>query len=287
MKKIISLAMSAVIAATMLVMPSAAASKEWKTASEVVSEIKCGWNLANCMELYNPDNSQFDSRYKDFKLVCTYFTSPYDNVWNPSPICDFNTKGEAELVWETSSIESDSKLDYGCFSIAVWNNELKDKVKLNVEITKAIYVTDTGKSYDLNNAVGKYNTSVSNGLSGELCLTGVDIFKKTADVKKGTIKINAKITNIDDAVAAYSKEQYYEYLWGSEALASEGLIDKIREKGFSAVRIPVTYTNFTDPETFAVDEERLARLEELAGYVLDRGITVLSMLTATAEMAVG
>ncbi len=55
---------------------------------------------------------------------------------------------------------------------------------------------------------------------------------------------------------------------------SEGVIDALKEAGFNAIRLPVSWHNHVD-ENDRIDADWLARVREVAGWALDRGLYVI------------
>lgn len=59
-----------------------------------------------------------------------------------------------------------------------------------------------------------------------------------------------------------------ETCWGNPKITKE-LIDMVKEAGFNAVRVPVTWYNHMDPKTNKIDDAWMDRVEEVVNYVLD------------------
>jgi len=64
--------------------------------------------------------------------------------------------------------------------------------------------------------------------------------------------------------------EHYETRWGNPITTRE-MIDAVVEKGFGAIRIPVTYTDHLD-ENFQIRHDWLLRVEQVVNYVLDAGV---------------
>lgn len=56
--------------------------------------------------------------------------------------------------------------------------------------------------------------------------------------------------------------------WGNP-YSTKAMIDGIKEAGFNAVRVPVTWYNHMDASTNQIDKEWMDRVEEVVNYVLD------------------
>lgn len=75
-------------------------------------------------------------------------------------------------------------------------------------------------------------------------------------------------------LSVYGKSaEYYETLWGNPKTTQE-MIQKVKEAGFNAIRIPVTYMNHID-EVGTVDKKWLARVEEIVQYGLSEDMYVI------------
>lgn len=70
-----------------------------------------------------------------------------------------------------------------------------------------------------------------------------------------------------------SKETYYETLWGNPVTTKQ-MIDKVKETGFNAVRIPVTYYNHINAQG-QVEAAWLNRIAEVVQYCLANDMYVI------------
>lgn len=59
-----------------------------------------------------------------------------------------------------------------------------------------------------------------------------------------------------------------ETAWGNPEI-TKNLIDKVKDAGFNAVRIPVAWSKFVDEETYEIDPVWMQRVNEVVGYVID------------------
>lgn len=59
-----------------------------------------------------------------------------------------------------------------------------------------------------------------------------------------------------------------ETAWGNPVTTKE-MIDMVKDTGINAVRVPVTWYNHMDSESYEIDKEWMDRVEEVVGYVLD------------------
>ncbi len=63
----------------------------------------------------------------------------------------------------------------------------------------------------------------------------------------------------------------YETAWGQPVTRPE-LMTMFADAGFGAIRVPVTWYQHMDPNTYKVDEAWMNRVEEVVNYVLDAGM---------------
>lgn len=62
-----------------------------------------------------------------------------------------------------------------------------------------------------------------------------------------------------------------ETVWSNPPISRE-LIALVKANGFNTVRLPVTWFNHMDPQTYAIDPAWMDRVEEVVGWVLDEGM---------------
>ncbi|MBR3928091.1 MAG: cellulase family glycosylhydrolase [Clostridia bacterium] len=83
--------------------------------------------------------------------------------------------------------------------------------------------------------------------------------------------------NIGNSMDAYDTTEIgdvglsSETCWGNPAI-SKALIDAIASTGVNAVRLPVTWYNHMDPETYKVSDDWMDRVEEVVSYILESGM---------------
>ncbi len=65
-----------------------------------------------------------------------------------------------------------------------------------------------------------------------------------------------------------------ETAWGNPK-TTQRLIDSIKAAGFNSIRIPVAWSNFSDPENYIIDTNWLARVEEVVNYALNDSMYVI------------
>ena len=92
-------------------------------------------------------------------------------------------------------------------------------------------------------------------------------FEKNATHVVYDIKIGWNLGNTFDAKPEGITDLSTETSWGNPKVTKE-LIDLVKESGFNAIRIPVTWGNHMD-ENNQVDPAWMERVAEVVGYVLD------------------
>ena len=85
-----------------------------------------------------------------------------------------------------------------------------------------------------------------------------------SDIRLGW-NVGNSLDSYGDWINGASTEDY-ETAWGNPVITQE-LIHCVKEQGFNAVRVPVTYLHFMDEEG-KIDEVWLARVKEVVDYVL-------------------
>ena len=110
---------------------------------------------------------------------------------------------------------------------------------------------------------------------------GSNDFSKTALEFSKELKIGWNLGNTLDSIM--NNGQFVdgnaglaaETAWGCPK-ATEGLIKAVKEAGFNTVRLPVTWTNHTDPNNdYKIDEVWMDRVEEVVQYCTGNGMHVI------------
>ncbi len=83
--------------------------------------------------------------------------------------------------------------------------------------------------------------------------------------------------NLGNSLDAWSGKQTRvgplssETVWSNPMISRE-LIALVKASGFGTVRLPVTWFNHMDPQTYEIDSAWMDRVEEVVGYILDEGM---------------
>lgn len=245
-------------------------------AAQVVSNMGVGWNLGNTLDAYSLDQFSYKSAQQMknlYQIMATYSTKYYSG-WDASQVPYFESStSSCKLNWKISKLNSGTNKACGYFAFQIINHGIKDSGTntLDFTVTKAQFTTSNGKTVNLNDMLGDYSKTIQKDVTTYVVadLSKVSQLKTTSDVLGGTLTIEVKINNypLPKNSSSLSKETYYETLWGNPVTTKE-MIDMVKEEGFGAVRIPVTYYNHMDAQG-NIDEEWLERVSELVQYVLD------------------
>lgn len=65
-----------------------------------------------------------------------------------------------------------------------------------------------------------------------------------------------------------------ETAWGNPA-TTKAFIDAVKAAGFDTIRIPVSWSQFSDASTYTIDPVWMARVEQVVNYALDNGMYVI------------
>ena len=94
------------------------------------------------------------------------------------------------------------------------------------------------------------------------------VHKPTATEVVADILIGWNLGNSLDSYIAGETGLATEASWGNP-YTTKAMIDGIKEAGFNAVRVPVTWYNHMDASTNEIDKAWMNRVEEVVNYVLD------------------
>lgn len=95
-----------------------------------------------------------------------------------------------------------------------------------------------------------------------------EIHHPTAQEILDDIVIGWNLGNSLDSNTRENEGLQSETAWGNPVTTKE-MIDMVKDTGINAVRVPVTWYNHMDSESYEIDKEWMDRVEEVVGYVLD------------------
>lgn len=105
--------------------------------------------------------------------------------------------------------------------------------------------------------------------------TGMGSLSAT-DFAKG-IRAGWNVGNSLEAVDNWTVAGVYtpnETSWGNPKI-TQLLIDSVKAAGFDAIRLPVSWSNFSDATTYTISATWMARVKEVVDYAIDRDMYVL------------
>lgn len=167
---------------------------------------------------------------------------------------------------------------------------MKKIVNLLVVVVLIICLTACGKQYDPNidpdlNSVASLTKGATNSneesesnpvyeIIGNRAtdysfenITGIEFVKY--------LGIGWNLGNTLDATGGNGKDPVsQETSWGNPEVTRE-LIKTVASYGFTTIRIPVTWTNFTDSNTYKIDEAFLSRVKQIVDWSLEEGLFVI------------
>jgi len=94
------------------------------------------------------------------------------------------------------------------------------------------------------------------------------VHKPTAEDVVADIVIGWNLGNALDSYVDGKTGLETEICWGNP-YSTKDMIDAVKEAGFNAVRVPVTWYNHMDESTNEIDKAWMDRVEEVVNYVLD------------------
>ena len=116
---------------------------------------------------------------------------------------------------------------------------------------------------------------------GKLVVADPALPNNTATKRMKTLGIGWNLGNQLDALHDGDTDSGGKYGWPDETCwhnekATQQTFDKVKSYGFNTVRIPVTWTKFIGPAPdYQLNQERLARVEEVIGYAHNAGLNVI------------
>lgn len=245
------------------------------SANELVDDMKVGWNLGNTLDCYDfkKNNSEEILKFKNkYQAMATYSTVYYSG-WDASS-CPYFSNGVCNLTWQIKSLNSSSNGKCGVFGLQIINNTLKNsgEDKLTYTISQAKFTKSDGSVIKLDNFNKTFSSVIKNNTSqyATVDLTPISELATSADVKGGTLSLTITINDYPKSTRTdvdTSTSKYYETLYGNP-VTTKALISAIKEKGFNAIRVPITYYDHILSDG-SIDPDWLDRIDEIVNYILD------------------
>ena len=237
------------------------------TAADLADEINIGWCLGETLDSWSSDagyNSFYNSnayqmviRYDDAK---GYRSTSIANTFKQDNTCTF--------TWQTGLIESEALENLGDIGFEIWNFAFDEATTIKVKCTEAHLVRRNKQVIDFDGLLGEHEVTISKyGTGAVLTDQFPDNISHTTGITDGTFKVTVEL--VDFPQKTYSKEQFFETLWNNPITTQE-MINAVKEKGFNAIRVPVTYFNHTAKDTYKIDDTWLDRVQEVVDYIVSQ-----------------
>lgn len=235
------------------------------TAQDIASAMNLGWNLGDSL-----DSWARDLGYDDFHNSNAYqMVLRYDDDGDPcerstSINVPFDENNKCTYKWTTGLITSDENAKLGDIGFEIWNLTVEEDTPVTIKVTKAILTRRTGIAYKLDELYGEHDIVISKyGTTAVLTKKFPPNLKRTYGITDGTLEISVEL--VDFPQKEFSKSAFFETLRNNPQTSFE-MINKVKESGFNAVRIPVTFFNHTVSSTNVVDAGWLDRVQEVVDY---------------------
>ncbi len=115
-------------------------------------------------------------------------------------------------------------------------------------------------------SVALYPSYNTNPIAPDMTGMGSDAVQIAAKIKLGT--------NIGNTLEAYGCATPSETCWGNP-MVSEAYVKLIKDSGFDAVRIPVSWDQYANQETAEISAAWLDRVKQVVQYAVDNGLYVI------------
>ncbi len=242
-------------------------------AADLVRAMKVGWNLGNTFDSYSAESYSEEIKAKDnYLLIATYSSLPYISLDSSSKV-NFTPDGYAEITWNLSELKSSDSTDYGAIGIQIFNFRIgpTGQNPLTIDIKEASLTFLDGTTTILEEFLGTQKILLELGVAKYYpSLTALSKLS-TATLKEATLTIKIHITDYPAPETAPPEPIYYETLWNNPQTTYE-MIAFIKQSGFGAIRIPITYRNHIDSSTFKIEENWLNRIEEVIRYAIQNDL---------------
>ena len=239
-----------------------------------IQKVKVGWNLGCSLESSNFQrytNEQVSQMRDAYQFMAVYSTKEWSG-WDASPTAQVDMNGAGELSWKIETLNSDIAKQVGQFSFQIINHRLVDSgnSKLKVELKKASFEKQDGTVVVFTQPLQSYDLYIRDSVSEYITidLSNLTELVSGVDVLGGTLKLKIQILSYAKPANNYSitANDYYETLFGNPKTTQE-ILHRVKEAGFDAVRVPITYYDHMD-DSGNIEEEWLNRIQEVVKGVL-------------------
>lgn len=235
------------------------------TAAQVMNEINLGWNLGEALESWSSD-AGYDAYYNSnaYQLILRYDDSK--GTRSTSMTKTFDKNNTCTISWMTGLIDSDSEVALGAIGFEIWNLAIEEPTTVTINVTKAKLTRRNKQVIEFDELLGEHTVTISKyGTIAVLTEDWPDNLRRTYGITDGTYEVTVEL--VDFPQKEYGKPEYFETLWNNP-LTTYDMINKVKEAGFNAVRIPVTFFNHIPSNSDVIDTGWLDRIQEVVDYVV-------------------
>ena len=233
------------------------------TASQIAEQMNLGWNLGESLDAWSSDAGYDDYHNANaYQLVLRYDNADHER--STSIATQFDENNKCTYKWATGLIDTDENAGLGDIGFEIWNLTLEEDTTITINVTKALLTRRTGVAYKMEELLGEHTITISKyGTTAVLTEKFPSQLSRTYGITDGTFEVTVEL--VDFPQKEYDKTAYFETLWNNPLTTYE-MIEKVRESGFNAVRIPITYFNHTVSDTNVIDTGWLDRIQEVVDY---------------------
>lgn len=191
-----------------------------------------------------------------------------DNYYQTKAIVKNTDSDSLSLTWIVPDeikdyIDTDEEIDFG-----YWYGANTSITLSSVEIK----CSNENASSPVQNNNNNNNNNSNSGSEAAPASSSSDF--KSAQEIIAEIKVGWNLGNtLDSCDNDNPKKKIDETYWGNPK-TTKAMIDSVKNAGFNAVRIPVTWTNHIDDE-YDIDDDWMDRVEEVVDYAYNQGMYVI------------
>lgn len=240
------------------------------TAFDIAADMKIGMNLGSSLDSWSLDSGYDDYHNASaYQLMVIYYNK--DNEFDNSRPHTFEADNTCTINWDTDMIMScGAQTKLGKIGFIITNFTVDQPTPIKINVKTAYLAKDTTKiAHHLDELLGEHELIISRyGTTALYTETFPSHLTKTLGVQGSHYKVEIEL--VDYPERNYTKEQYYETLDKNPQITPQ-LIRMLKESGFNAVRLPVTYFNHVNSDN-VVDKAWLERISEIVEYILSQGM---------------
>lgn len=233
------------------------------TAAQIAEQMNLGWNLGDSFDSWSSEAGYDDYHNANaYQMVLRYDNA--DDVRSTSIATSFDENNKCTYKWSTGLIDTDANAGLGDIGFEIWNKTVEEDTTITINVTKALLTRRTGYAYNMDELLGEHTITISKyGTTAVLTEKFPSQLSRTYGITDGTFEVTVEL--VDFPQKEYDKVAYFETLENNPQTTFE-MIEVVKNSGFNAVRIPITYYNHVVSETNVIDTEWLDRIEEVVDY---------------------